>query len=361
MPMPVSAVVCGQPMPPSPPLVVVVLARVPADPPESDEEPVHLDIGLALRRLAKAPFAPATRKSYAGALRRFDAWLDGRPADDAVLAAYLDELFDRGLAPPSAVLVVAAVARAALECARAGRACSEDPVGPATRERLERFRRDGAGRGRGQVRGVTWKEVERMCRVAEDAGDLRGIRDAAILGVAADGLMRVSEVSGLNAGDVSFLPNGTAEAVVRRSKTDQYGRGDVVHLGAVAAGRLRCWMDTAGVERGPLFRQVDRWGRVSDRGLGPDSVRAAIKRRAAGIRGRVSGHSLRIGTAQRLADAGTSLVAMQKAGRWRSPSMPALYVRGQEASRGPVARLRAAEKKMKIAIAPPETAVVRFG
>ena len=219
MPMPVSAFAYGDPVPAGPPLVVVVLVRVPADPPESDEpaaeEPVHLDIGLALQRLPKAPLAPATRKNYAGALRRLDAWLDGRPSDDAVLTAYLDELFDRGLAPPSAALVVAAVERAALECARAGRPCSEEPVGSATRERLERFLREGAGRDRGQVRGVTWKEVERMCKVAEDAGDLGGIRAAALVGVEADGLMRVSEVSGLDTGDVSFLPNGTAEAVAR--------------------------------------------------------------------------------------------------------------------------------------------------
>ena len=196
------------------------------------------------------------------------------------------------------------------------RECSADPVGPMTRERLERFRRDGAGRGRGQVRGLTWGEVERMCGLAEGDGDPRGKRDAAILGVAADGLMRVSEVSGLNAGDVSFLADGTAEAVIRRSKTDQYGRGEVAHVDAVAAERLRRWMEAADVGHGPLFRPVDRRGRVSDRRLGPDSVRAAIKRRAAraGIRGRVSGHSLRIGTAQRLAEEGTSLVEIQKGG-----------------------------------------------
>ena len=302
MPMPVSvpAIASGHPVPAGPPLVVVVVVRVPAGRQQSDEpaaeEPLHLDFALALRRLHEAALSPKTRKLYADALRRFEAWLDGRPVDDAMLTAYLDELFDQGRAPPSAALVVAAVARAALECDRAGHACSKDPVGPATRERLERFLRNGAGRGRGQVRGLRWEEVEWMCELAESPRDPRGKRDAAIIGVAADGLMRVSEVSGLNADDVSFRPDGTAEAVIRRSKTDQHGRGDVAHIGAVAAERLRCWMEAAGIERGPLFRPVDRRGRISDSRLGPDSVRAAIKRRAAeaGIRGRVSGHSLRV-------------------------------------------------------------------
>ena len=126
-------------------------------------------------------------------------------------------------------------------------------------------------------------------------------------------------------------------------------------------------MADADIDRGPLFRPVDRWGRVSDQRLGPNSVRAAIKRRAAqaGIRGRVSGHSLRIGTAQKLAEAGTSLVEIQKEGRWKSSDMPAYCVRGQVASRGAVARHRAAEQKAKEEakkdVAPPETAVVEFG
>lgn len=293
MPMPVyvPAFACGQPMPAGPPLFVVVVVRVPADRPESDEpaateEPVHLDFALALRRLRKAPFAIKTRKLYADALRRFEAWLDGRPADDAMLTAYLDELFDRGLSPSSAVLVVAAVARAALECARDGRECSEDPVGPATRERLERFRRDGAGRGPGQVRGLTWDEVERMCGLAEGDDDPRGKRDAAIVGVAADGLMRVSEVSGLNAGDVSFLSDGTAKAPIRRSKTDQYGRGGVAHIGAVATERLRSWMEAADVDRGPCS------GRWTAGGVSPSGVSGRTRcapRSSAGRPGRGSG------------------------------------------------------------------------
>ena len=55
---------------------------------------------------------------------------------------------------------------------------------------------------------------------------------------------------------------------------------------------------------------------------------------------RVSGHSLRVGAAQSLVENGASLVDLQVAGRWKSPSMPAYYVRNQEASRGAVARLR---------------------
>ena len=68
---------------------------------------------------------------------------------------------------------------------------------------------------------------------------------------------------------------------------------------------------------------------------------------AAGITGRVSGHSLRVGSAQSLASAGASVVEMQQAGRWQSPSMPGMYARGQLASRGAVARLRYGEVRQE--------------
>lgn len=76
--------------------------------------------------------------------------------------------------------------------------------------------------------------------------------------------------------------------------------------------------------------------------MGAASVRRAVIRRAAdaGIDGRVSGHSLRVGAAQSLAKHGAGLVAMQKAGRWASPHVPARYTRSQAAADGAVARLR---------------------
>ena len=60
------------------------------------------------RRLVEASVSPNTRRAYAGALRRLDAWLDGRELDDVALAAYLAELHDAGRASSSASMAVAA-------------------------------------------------------------------------------------------------------------------------------------------------------------------------------------------------------------------------------------------------------------
>ena len=53
------------------------------------------------RRLVEASVSPNTRRAYAGALRRLDAWLDGRELHDVTLAAYLAELHDAGRASSS--------------------------------------------------------------------------------------------------------------------------------------------------------------------------------------------------------------------------------------------------------------------
>ena len=347
------------------PLVVVVVLAEAVRPPEGHATRggtvPHLDIELASGLLGDTALAESTRETYAGVLRRYEAWLDGRAPTDRLLAEYLDVLYEKGRAPASAELAVAAVRRAVVDSARAGHELAEPPAGHLTAERLERFRRDGAGRGRGQAGALRWEDADSMSECAEAGKDGRGIRDAALIGVASDALLRVSEASGLDAGDVSFRDDGSAHIAIRRSKTDQHGDGAVRYVAPAAAERVRKWMDRAGIESGPLFRPVSG-RRIGERRLGAAAVRAVIKRRAtqAGISRRVSGHSLRVGAAQSLAERDVSLAELQRAGGWKSPAMPGYYVRSQEASRGAVARLRGGvgRKKLQKALAIRETAVL---
>ena len=101
-------------------------------------------------------------------------------------------------------------------------------------------------------------------------------------------------------------------------------------------------MRRAAIENGPLFRRLHRSEQVGDTALSTASIRTIIQYRCAqaGIKGHISGHSLRVGAAQSLAEAGASLVDLQLAGRWTSPQMPAHYAKNQLAARGAIARLR---------------------
>ncbi len=140
------------------------------------------------------------------------------------------------------------------------------------------------------------------------------------------------------AADVEDLEGGALH--VRRSKTDQLGRGAAVYLGRETRERIVDWLNRAGVDTGALFRRVNRWGRVGGR-LSPRAVGDIIRRRAAdiGIMG-ARGHSLRVGAAQELVARGAGLAEIQTAGRRSSPTMPGHYGRVQAAGWGAVARLR---------------------
>ena len=92
----------------------------------------------------------------------------------------------------------------------------------------------------------------------------------------------------------------------------------------------------AGITDGPLFRRIRRGDNIASTRLTIDGVRKIIQHRAreAGVEGKISGHSLRIGSAVSLAQAGASVVNMQVAGRWKSPQMPAQSRQSKEGSHG---------------------------
>ena len=98
------------------------------------------------RRLVEASVSPNTRRAYASALRRLDAWLDGRELDDVSLAAYLAELHDAGRASSSASMAVAAA------CFRAKLAGQPAPAGERTARVLAGYRRTAGDRGPGRGR-----------------------------------------------------------------------------------------------------------------------------------------------------------------------------------------------------------------
>ena len=196
---------------------------------------------------------------------------------------------------------------------------------------------------------MRWEQADAAAAVAaRDGGrndvSLSALRDAAIIAVMSDAMLRVSELAALECTDVEADPEaGSGRLTIRHSKTDPEGAGAVQYLGPATLERVRVWTQAAGVSDGALFRRVRRGGRVvGERALSPHAVRTIVKRRAAevGVEGRVSGHSLRVGAAQSLAANGASVVEMQVAGRWKSPSMPGRYAQGELAARGAVARLR---------------------
>ena len=165
---------------------------------------------------------------------------------------------------------------------RAKLAGEPSPVGPLSERILAGFRRQGVGRGRGQVAGVGWAQSDATAALAARGG----LTTPPPVAVASDTLLRVSELQAL---EVAGLDFSTSTVTVRRSKTDQEGEGAVLYLGKPTLKRGRKWLEAAELEAGPLFRRIRVGGAVGEARLSQQATRSIIK-----VRRDAAGRSLGI-------------------------------------------------------------------
>ena len=283
-----------------------------------------------VKRLMSASLSHNTQRAYQHALQSLDQYLNGQPLTDGELAAYITHLHNNGKSPATIGQAVAAVKWRLKKS-------NETLHLPITDTTLAGIRREGRDRGRGQVDGLIWQEVERICIYAETEGTLTGLRDAAMIRLMSDCLLRISEVVAVNSAD---LKENTL--TVHTSKNDQEGAGETLYVCDATRNVLNQYRERAGITRGALFRHIRRGDHIQPTRLHPHSARRIIKKRAtdAGVEGFISGHSLRVGSAVSLAQAGATVVDMQVAGRWKSSQMPAHYAKAELAERGAIARFK---------------------
>ena len=281
--------------------------------------------------LIKASIAENTLKAYQRALQSLTTWLSGRTLSDALLANYITELHRADKSPATIGQVVAAVKWQLKHQ-------SQESINlPITQTTLAGIRREGKDRGRGQVDGLIWQDVERVCIYAETEGTLIGLRDAAMIRLMSDCLLRISEVVTVNIADLK-----EKTLTLRSSKTDQEGTGESLYVCDATRNVLDRYRERADITDGAVFRQIRRGDHIQPNRLHPHSARRIIKKRTAdaGVEGFISGHSLRVGSAVSLAQAGATVVDMQVAGRWKSSQMPAHYAKAELAERGAIARFK---------------------
>ena len=281
--------------------------------------------------LIKASVSENTLKAYQRALQRLTVWLSGRTLSDALLANYITELHRTDKSPATIGQVLAAVKWQLKHQ-------SQETINlPITQATLAGIRREGKDRGRGQVDGIIWQDVERVCIYAETEGTLAGLRDAAMIRLMSDCLLRISEVVAVNIGDLK-----ERTLTVRVSKSDQEGASESLYVCDATRNVLNQYRERADITRGAIFRHIRRGDHIQPTRLHPHSARRILKKRAtdAGVDGFISGHSLRVGSAVSLAQAGATVVDMQVAGRWKSSQMPAHYAKAELAERGAIARFK---------------------
>jgi len=280
---------------------------------------------------------PNTRRAYARDWDRFTSWCaengaSDLPAEAEVLAAYAQALAEAGKKIPTIERALAAISVA-------HRLAGHEPS-PTTHKAVRKVVNAQRRLRKTRQRQVSPLVVDHLLRLVDELPDgTGGLRDRAILLLGFAGAFRRSELVSLDVEDIEEVPEGI-RILLRVSKTDQEGRG---HQVAIPFGEnpttcpvkaLRAWLEAAGIRSGPVFRKVDRHGRVGGKRLSPQSVALIVKRatRLAGYDpGNFAGHSLRSGLATAAAAAGKSERVIMKQTRHRSVTQVRKYIREGEA------------------------------
>lgn len=265
----------------------------------SPPAPAITDELRSARDYAAAEKSDATRLAYGRDWQDFVGFCDARgvalalPADGATLAAYVASLADRGRKWSTIRRRVAAIAYA-------HRLKGLTPPDQAESVKaVLRGIRNSIGVAVVRKAPAVAKTIAAMLKKLPDT--ITGKRDRALLLLGFAAARRRSELVALDVPDLEFVDLGVI-VHVRRSKTDQEGRGEIV---AVPNGKrlqpvkaLREWLAAAGITEGPVFRPINKGGRVLPRRLTDRSVALIIKRHAAAAKldpEIFSGHSLRAG------------------------------------------------------------------
>lgn len=167
------------------------------------------------------------------------------------------------------------------------------------------------------------RAVERRPKTVEDPfeqghlwrhAQLIAARDRALLLIGFAGAFRRSELVAINVEDIRPHPKGF-QILVRRSKTDQSGKGRWKSIPRVPSsvidpeGAKNDYLRLAGIDSGALFRSFDIDGTLTDRRLAPGDVNRIIKRacRRAGLNpDEFASHSMRSGFVTSAAERGAA-------------------------------------------------------
>jgi site-specific recombinase XerD len=304
---------------------------------------------------AVGAFAVNTERAMRSDIARFTDWCrqearQAVPASPETVAAFVDAMA-ASRAPSTVRRYVASVA-SFHRAAEVANPCETQAVKLA-------LRRMHNAKGRAQVQasplneGAIRKLLEARGGGRRRRNPMRGLRDKALLVTGYVTLCRQSELTALRFDDLKVEADGFATIVIRRSKTDQEGRGAVVPIPADAMQHLAKWITAARIKGGALFRAVRHGGSIGGP-LDPGAVARIFKTMAAdanlvadkaGQPLRISGHSTRIGGAVDMLRYKETLAAIMVSGRWKSPEMVGRYVQEQAARDSAASRIAAERKR----------------
>ena len=311
------------------------------------------------RTYAARAQAPGTKRVYRSAWRQYGAWcgrlgFDPLAGDPEVVRLYLAAAGESRAAATLEVHLSAILQAHRL----IGRPL--DARDPRIATVMEGLRRNQSLRAKRQATPLTLADLRALVRAQPDT-DL-GLRNRALLLTGFGGALRRSEIVALDLDDLQWVEQGVV-LTIRRSKTDQTGRGAAVAIARAAdpdlcaARTLASWLrcrraqiagqsDSEG--RHPLFVRFSKSDRMRPARLDGRAVSRLVKSGAEGCGltdtdlhvafglagGRdaphYAGHSLRAGLLTAAAEAGVPLHDVMRHSRHRSVEQARVYMRSAE-------------------------------
>lgn len=301
----------------------------------------------------RAARAPNTRRAYAAALADFIDFQDhaGRPAlpaSPAAVAAYLANLAKHG-----AAVATIEQRHAAISAAHRTAGMIDPADAEAVALVMAGIRRKHAAPPDKRA-PIGPAQLESLLAAIQAQQPAAALRNRALILLGFAGAFRRSELVALNRGDLNFTDSGLA-VKVRRSKTDQTGRGMTKQIPSLPGSQLdpaaavRAWLDFAGWRPGPLFVRLAGTGAPAATRLTAQSVSLIIKdaARAAGLDpDHLAAHSLRSGFITAAFSNGSAEWEVQQQTGHKSTQVLRSYIQdaGQGASRAAAAAFQTREK-----------------
>lgn len=179
-----------------------------------------------------------------------------------------------------------------------------------------------------------WLQARNAQHGARDGTALRSLRDRALLLLGFWRGFRGDELTRLQVEHVRMVPGEGMECYLPRTKTDRHLRGQTFLVPALSrmcpVRAYTDWTHAAGLDHGPVFRRIDRWGKVGADPLQVDSLLPLLRRiiHEAGVAAPelYSTHSLRRGFASWAASTGWDLQTLMAHVGWKSAQSAMRYI-----------------------------------
>jgi len=254
--------------------------------------------------------SPHTRRYYAARLGKFMRWLHGRRMTRTLVEEYIALQQTTGARPGSVKQTLAVVRW----WARRVIIIAYDELPAPEAEEVERTLHrvidipDPKGANADPVpagRHLEKWEINSLLDACQD-GTPAGVRDAALIAVAAGTLMRNEEIRSMKMSDLTYTKDGYAEIVI------QHGKGDkqrVVEMFGRRLETLTQWVELRGVSGEYLFTQIYKGGHVSTDPLTYGGTQFILKKRfrASNLREVTTWHDFRRTGVGLLFDAGVDI------------------------------------------------------